>query len=190
MTRESHPSVQNFQSRRGLPSRGCSKSWTRGWDSRVPSLNVVFDYFSHSCPKMCKICLKCTPDAPFLDCLALTFCYVIGELLPEWACLTLQGGTTFLLTSKMAHIPVSRVRKTGLSRCRFTTGYAYCMHTPTNTAGCSFCKICTPSKSRFLAGVGYTDCPDSPKTFPGTCKGNFLCLQMISFKFLRVYSIG
>ena len=25
-----------------------------------PSLNVVFDYFSHSCPKMCKICLKHT----------------------------------------------------------------------------------------------------------------------------------
>ena len=74
-----------------------------------PSLNVVFDYFSHSCPKMCKICLKL--DATFLDCLALPFCDVIGELLPEWACLTLQGGTTFLLTSKLADIPVSRVRK-------------------------------------------------------------------------------
>ena len=76
-----------------------------------PSLNVVIDYFSHSCLKMCKICLKRTPDATFLDCLALTFCDVIGELLPEWACLTLQGGTTFLLTSKLADIPVSRVRK-------------------------------------------------------------------------------
>ena len=75
-----------------------------------PSLNVVFDYFSHSCPKMCKICLKRPLDATFLDCLALTFCDVIGELLPEWACLTLQGGTTFLLTSKLADIPVSRVR--------------------------------------------------------------------------------
>ena len=58
-----------------------------------PSLNVVIDYFSHSCLKMCKICRKCTLDATFLDCLALTFCEVIGELLTEWACLTLQGGT-------------------------------------------------------------------------------------------------
>ena len=76
-----------------------------------PSLNVVIDDFSHSCLKMCKIYLKRTLDATFLDCLALTFCDVIGELLPEWACLTLQGGTTFLLTSKLADIPVSRMRK-------------------------------------------------------------------------------
>ena len=76
-----------------------------------PSLDVVFDYFSHSCLQMCKICLKRILDATFLDCMALTFCDVIGELLPEWACLTLQGGTTFLLTSKLAEIPVSRVRK-------------------------------------------------------------------------------
>ena len=62
---------------------------------------------------MCKICLKRTIDATFLDCLALTFCDVIGELLPEWACLTLQGGTAFLLTSKLADIPVSRVRNRG-----------------------------------------------------------------------------
>ena len=55
---------------------------------------------------MCKICLKRTLDATFLDCLALTFCDVIGELLPEWACLTLK----VLLTSKLADIPVSRVR--------------------------------------------------------------------------------
>ena len=54
-----------------------------------PSLNVVIDYFSHSCLKMYKICLKRTLDATFLDCLALTFWDVIGELLPEWACLTL-----------------------------------------------------------------------------------------------------
>ena len=90
-TRESHPSVHDLQSTTRLA-------------------NVVFDYFSHSCPKMCKICLKRPLDATFLDCLALTFCGVIGELLPEWACLTLQGGTTFLLTSKLADIPVSRVR--------------------------------------------------------------------------------
>ena len=60
---------------------------------------------------MCKICLKRTIDATFLDCLALTFCDVIGEFIPEWACLILQGGTTFLLTSEFADIPVSRVRK-------------------------------------------------------------------------------
>ena len=59
---------------------------------------------------MCKLCLKRTLDATFLDCLALTFCDVIGELLPEWACLALQGGTTFPLTSKLADIPVPRVR--------------------------------------------------------------------------------
>ena len=35
-----------------------------------------------------------------------------------------------------------------------------------------------------------TDRPDSPTTFPGTCKRNFLCLQMISFEFLREDSIG
>ena len=35
----------------------------------------------------------------------------------------------------------------------------------------------------------YTVGPDSLKTFPGTCKGNFLCLQMILFEFLIVYSI-
>ena len=36
-TRESHPSVHDCNPRRGLPSRGCCKSWTRGWDSLVPS---------------------------------------------------------------------------------------------------------------------------------------------------------
>ena len=35
-----------------------------------------------------------------------------------------------------------------------------------------------------------TNRPDSPTTFLGTCKGNFLCLQMISFEFLRVDPIG
>ena len=76
-----------------------------------PFLNVVIDYFSHSCLKFCKICRKRILDATFLDCLMLTFNDVIGKLLPEWACLILQGGTTFLLTSKLANIPVSRVRK-------------------------------------------------------------------------------
>ena len=96
--------------RRGLPSHGCCKILDTRIRFRSPSLNAVFDYFSHSCLKMCKICLKRTLDATFLDCLALTFCDVIGELLPEWACLTLQGGTIFLLSSKLADIPVSRVR--------------------------------------------------------------------------------
>ena len=64
-----------------------------GFSESLP--HVVIDYFSHSCLKMCKICLKRTLDSTFLDCLALTFCDVIGELLPEWACLTLQGGKTF-----------------------------------------------------------------------------------------------
>ena len=58
---------------------------------------------------MYKMHIRCN----FLYCLVLMLCDVIGELLPEWACLTLQGGTTFLLTSKLADIPVSRVRKTG-----------------------------------------------------------------------------
>ena len=79
-------------------------------ESNTTFLNVVIDYFSHSCLKLCKMCQKRTLDATFLDCLALTFYDVIGKLLPEWACLTLQGGTTFLLTSKLADIPVSRVR--------------------------------------------------------------------------------
>ena len=82
-----------------------------------PSLNVVIDYFCHSCLKMYKICLNSTLDATFLDCLALTFCDIIGELLPKWACLTLQCGTTFLLTSKLADIPVSRVRNLCLTIC-------------------------------------------------------------------------
>ena len=36
----------------------------------------------------------------------------------------------------------------------------------------------------------FTNRPDSPTTFPCTCKRNFLCLQMISFEFLREDSIG
>ena len=97
-TRESNPSVEDLQS-----TTRHTESWmlqildTRiGFPSR--SLNVVIDYFSHSCLKLCKICLKRTLDATFLYCLALTFCDVIDELLPEWACLSLQGGITFLLT--------------------------------------------------------------------------------------------
>ena len=32
--------------------------------------------------------------------------------------------------------------------------------------------------------------PDSLTNFPGSCKRNFLCLQMNSFEFLRAASIG
>ena len=71
---------------------------------------MILQYFSHSYLKMCKIYLKRTPYTTFLHCLALTFCDVIGKLLQEWASLTLQGGTTFHLTSNLAGIPVSRVR--------------------------------------------------------------------------------
>ena len=74
------------------------------------SLPQCGDYFPHSCLKMCKIAIKHTLDTTFLDCLALMFCDFIRELLPEWACLILQGGTTFHLTSILADIPVSRVR--------------------------------------------------------------------------------
>ena len=44
--------------------------------------------------------------------MALTFSNVIGDLLPERANLTLQGGTTFRLTSN-ADIPFSRMIITG-----------------------------------------------------------------------------
>ena len=83
-----------------------------------PSLNAVFDYFSHSCLKCAKYVEKRTLVATFLDCLALTF-LTSYELLPEWPCLTLRGGTTFLLTSKLADIPVSRVRKHFPRRANF-----------------------------------------------------------------------
>ena len=46
------------------------------------------------------------------------------------------------------------------------------------------------AKSQSINCIQCIDRPDSPKTFPGICKGNFLCLQMISFEFLRVDSIG
>ena len=82
-------------------------------------LNAVTDYFSHSCLKMYKICLKRTLDATFLCGLSLTFCDVTGELLLQWACPTLQVETTFLLASKLADIPVSRVRKHSPDRHQF-----------------------------------------------------------------------
>ena len=75
-----------------------------------PSLNVQIDYFSHSCQKMCKTDIKRTLDVTFLDCLALTFCDIIGDLLPQWARLALLDGTTFRLMSYLLDIPVSRVR--------------------------------------------------------------------------------
>ena len=69
------------------------------------SLNEVINYFSHSCLKMCKIDIKRTLEANFLDCLALMFCIILGDLLQE--CLTLQDGTTFRPTPNLADIPVS-----------------------------------------------------------------------------------
>ena len=72
----------------------------------LSSLYLVIDYFSHSSLKMCKIDVKRTQDMTFLDCLASTFCDIIGELLPEWACRTFS----FRQTSNFADIPVSRVR--------------------------------------------------------------------------------
>ena len=120
-----------------------SESWMlQILDTRMgfpsPTLNVVIDYFSHFCLKMCKICLKRTLDATFLDCLALTFCDVIGELLPEWARLTLQDGTTFLLTSNLADIPVSRVRINFLSGIfvRFAVRWNVVTHWRTRQAHC------------------------------------------------------
>ena len=80
--RESHPSTvcKICNPRRGLPGHGCRKSL----DTRIgfprPSLNVVIDYFSHSCLKICQIDVQRTPDATFLDCLPLTFCDVITEI--------------------------------------------------------------------------------------------------------------
>ena len=52
--------------------------------------------------------LVCETLHNFLDQLASIFCDVKGDLLPEWACLTLQGGTTFHPTSNLADIPVSK----------------------------------------------------------------------------------
>ena len=109
--RESHPSVQDLQSKTRLAELWMLQILDTRMGFLSPSLNVVIDYISHSGLKMCKICLKRTLDATFLDCFALTFCDIIVELLPESACLTLQGGTTFLLTSKLADFAVLRVRK-------------------------------------------------------------------------------
>ena len=60
----------------------------------------------------------------FLDCLAFTFCDVIGELLLELACLVLQGGTTFHLMSTLADIPVSILYNTLFARTLFSCKFA------------------------------------------------------------------
>ena len=82
-TMDSHPCVQDLQHLRlGKPCRGLQILDTRmGFAHPVP--NLVIDYFSHSCIKLCKIDIKHTPDATFHDCLALTFCGVICDLIPE-----------------------------------------------------------------------------------------------------------
>ena len=68
------------------------------------SLNVVIDYFSHSCLKMCMIEIRCTIDVTFLDCLGLTFCDIISDLLLELACPALQSRTAFRPTSMLPEL--------------------------------------------------------------------------------------
>ena len=61
-----------------------------------------------------KIEIKHKLDVPFLNCLTLPFCYMVGDfyvhVLQKWVCLSLQGRTTFLLASDLVEIYVSRVR--------------------------------------------------------------------------------
>ena len=86
----------------GKPCRGLQYLETRmGFPS--PSVNVVIAYFSHSYLKICKVhvCLKCTLDVTFIECLALTFCDVISELLPEWAFLPSRVGQHFSWRQKL-----------------------------------------------------------------------------------------
>ena len=55
------------------------------------------------------------------------------------------------------------------------------------------CQFCLPFASMLnmtILSFQITISPHSAPTFPGTCKRKFLCLQMISFEFLRVDSIG
>ena len=75
-----------------------------------PCLNVAIDFFSHSCLKMCNINVKHIRNATFLGCLVLMFCDIIGNLMLEWACPTLEGRTALRLMSNLADISVSRVR--------------------------------------------------------------------------------
>ena len=96
--------------RRGFLSCGCFKSLTRGWDTRVHR-NVVIDYHPHSCVKNVQAMSKTHTRRDFsilfgVDALwrhrrvtsgmGLTLCDVIGDLLSEWACLILQGGTNWI----------------------------------------------------------------------------------------------
>ena len=100
-----------------------------------PAHNVVIDYFSHSCQE-CKTDIKRTLNAISLDYLALTLLDVIDDLLPEWACLTLQNGTTFRLLSNLADIPFSRVRNHFPIRVNF--GYEYvCIWRYKSPASCN-----------------------------------------------------
>ena len=86
------------------PSRRCCKSSIRGWDSFAPP--TMWWVFYSFLPKLCKIDIKRTLDATFLNWLALTFYgvkYDFGLFHPP--------GSTFLLTSNLADIHVSKVRK-------------------------------------------------------------------------------
>ena len=72
--------------RRGLPS-------VDGIPESLPQCGdwLFFSFLTKKVQNMSKRTL----DATFLDCLALTFCDVIVELLPERDYLTLQGGRHF-----------------------------------------------------------------------------------------------
>ena len=111
-TRESHPSVQDLQSWIRL-----AKSWIlqilnmrMGFPCPFHNVVIVFSTLHKNVQNRYKMQTRCN----FLDCLALTFCGVRDDLLPEWTFLSLHGGT-FRLTSNLAEIAVSRVRKCSLT---------------------------------------------------------------------------
>ena len=62
---------------------------------------------------MCKIDIKRALDETFLNCLALTFCDVIGDVLPEWACHPSESDN--IPSVNFDGYPVSKMRNTGPS---------------------------------------------------------------------------
>ena len=79
---------------------GCNKSWTQWVTSSLPQYS---DYFFPSCLHMYKIRLSIlTHWILFPACFALTFCDTLYNLLPELACHTSQGMTTFHSASDLA----------------------------------------------------------------------------------------
>ena len=87
-----------FDLRQGLWCHGCNKSWTQWVTSSLPQYS---DYFFSSCLHMYKISIL-THWIPFPACFALTFCDRLYNLLPELACHTSQGMTTFHSTLDLA----------------------------------------------------------------------------------------